>query len=127
VLLLAGTLSAACGQRDEPEGEPEAAAELQLAVSGTYGRTGGASAAPVEATASVQYEVNETGVAEAKGVPLPWSTKVTGPVLLVELTAVAKEAPDARIECSIKHGDTVLASNVSTGSGSKVACRWKAK
>jgi hypothetical protein len=127
VLLLAGTLSAACGRGEEPEREPDAAGELQLSVSGSYGRTGGASAAPVEATASVQYEVDETGVAEAKGVALPWSTKVKGPVLLIELIAVAKEAPDARIECSIKSGDTVLASNVSTGSGSKVACRWKAK
>jgi hypothetical protein len=131
-VLLVATLNTACGERDtddEDAREPVGSAEVQLTVSGSYSAdsTGGASAAPVEATASVSYEVNESGVAEAKGIQLPWSTKVKGPVMLVELVAVAKEAGDARIECSIKSGDTVLASNVSTGSGSKVECRWKAK
>jgi hypothetical protein len=125
-LLIAGTLNSGCG---EPEAvkEPVGPAEVQLSVSGSYSADSGPSAAPIEATASVSYEVNEAGVAEARAIPLPWSTKVKGPIMTVELTANAKEAKDARIECSIKSGDTVLASNVSTGSGSKVACRWKAK
>ena len=124
-MLLAGTLNSGCGEPEQVK-EPVGPAEIQLVVSGSYAADSGPSAAPVEATASVSYEVNETGVAEARAIPLPWSTKVKGPVKLVELTATAKEAKDARIECSIKSGDTVLASNVSTGSGSKVACKWKA-
>src|SRR5688500_1763124 len=103
-------LNASC-VRNEKARDPVGSPEVELAVSGSYA-AGTASAAPVEATASVSYEVNETGMAEARAVQLPWGTKVKGPVLLVEITAVAKEASGARIECSIKSGDTVLASNV---------------
>lgn len=127
VLLVAGLLNAACG-RDET-GSPKSSAEVLLNVSGSYTDTTGTgpSATPVEATASISYEVNESGVSESRAVNLPWSTKVKGPVVLVELVATAKDAKGARIECSIKAGETVLASNVSTGGGSKVACKWKAK